>query len=764
MQELMKEKQWLCWNYATKKDGKPTKVPCTIEGRPTGTTLKYQDTWVTYDRAARAAHNYSGTGFVLPAGVFLLDLDDRDVNDPLAKELLERFHTYAETSVSGHGIHIIGRCDLSRIPWDRSKPDKLCLSPEYYQKNPSLKMELYIGGSTNRYSTYSGHVIHDLPIEDCTEAILDTLEQYMRRSSAVPAGSILPAGNPCEDRDEEELEAEAFDIIAALRKQANKEKFESLFDDGMIPDGKSASEADMALCSLIAFRTGNDPELIDFIFRKSALYRDDKWERDDYREGTIRKAILLCAGEFHPSALTHPPFIRFKGKKMEPVVVPALLAQYIRETIPFLLVQNNSKQMTQFFVYENGRYVLCDKRKIEGIIKKPIEDYNIEMVSMNKVQEVYNQLLSDRDSVQIKELNADEHLINFQDGLLKVSPTEVELLEHTPDIKSTIQIPCAWQAEDTETPVFDAYLDRLTNYDPQVRQLLLEFVGICFSNVQVWRTKKALFLVGPGDTGKSILKSLVEMILGDENCISMDLQEIEARFGTGNLYGARLAGSSDMSNLAVNEMKILKKLTGGDMLFAELKGQQGFGFRYTGALWFCMNRLPKFGGDDGRWVYNRLLIVQCNNVIPKEEQDKELLDKLFAERAGIIKKAVRALQDVMQNGYRFTEPECVIRAREEYKKENNTAIAFFTECMCERKDPKRDPYHKVTYVYEAYLYYCRKNGYKYPKRRIEFRDAIMEYLNITDPKQLADHCKVGTCYLHYMLTEEAMNEYGGLAA
>ena len=44
------------------------------------------------------------------------------------------------------------------------------------------------------------------------------------------------------------------------------------------------------------------------------------------------------------------------------------------------------------------------------------------------------------------------------------------------------------------------------------------------------------------------------------------------------MYGTRLAGSSDMSFLSVDELKTFKKMTGGDSLFAEFKGQQAFEF------------------------------------------------------------------------------------------------------------------------------------------------------------------------------------------
>ena len=194
----------------------------------------------------------------------------------------------------------------------------------------------------------------------------------------------------------------------------------------------------------------------------------------------------------------------------------------------------------------------------------------------------------------------------------------------------------------------------LTNGNNEILQLLLEFMGTCISNIKGYRMKKALFLVGDGNTGKSQIKNLTEKLLGSENFIGIDLKEIESRFGTGAIYGTRLAGSSDMSFLSVDELKTFKKITGGDSLFAEFKGMQGFQYTYNGLLWFCMNRLPKFGGDDGQWVYDRIMIVKCPNAVTPDRQDKTLLDKMYAEREGIVYKIVHAVRNVINNGYVFT--------------------------------------------------------------------------------------------------------------
>ena len=42
-------------------------------------------------------------------------------------------------------------------------------------------------------------------------------------------------------------------------------------------------------------------------------------------------------------------------------------------------------------------------------------------------------------------------------------------------------------------------------------------------------------------------------------------------------------------------------------------------------------------GDDGKWVYNRIMAVNCLNTIPKDKQDKLL--KMHAEREGIVYQA-----------------------------------------------------------------------------------------------------------------------------
>ena len=452
-----------------------------------------------------------------------------------------------------------------------------------------------------------------------------------------------------------------------------------------------------------------------------------------------------------------PPYIYYDTNAECFRVSCPMLARHIRENLNYIFVRDSAKGDVLRYVYESGCYRLYADDMLKGIIKGYITSFDERILRMAIVSEVLQQISTDLMFKSNDELNADEDIINFQNCILRVS--DMAILPHSADILTTIQIPCYWTGSPSATPVFDCFMAALTGGDKKIENLLLEFMGVCLSNVKGWRMKKALFMVGPGDTGKSQLKSLTERLLGRGNFIGIDLKEIEARFGTGNIYNKRLAGSSDMSFLTVDELKTFKKCTGGDSLFAEFKGHNGFEFTYNGLLWFCMNRLPKFGGDDGHWVYNRIMQVECSNVIPLAKQDKQLLDKLYAERIGIVHKAVTALRQVIQNGYVFSEPESVAAARKTYMEENNTVIAFFKECMAERPNLKIKDNCTTGKVYEVYKAWCADNNHGYAKTAKDFRAELVTYLGVSFSEMSVRRGKGGTFYRRYTLTDESKELY-----
>lgn len=393
------------------------------------------------------------------------------------------------------------------------------------------------------------------------------------------------------------------------------------------------------------------------------------------------------------------------------------LAEYIRQNLNYIFVRDSATSDVQRYVFADGYYKRVTDDELRGFIKQFITRFDLASLRMRDVNEVFEDITTDMSWVDSDMVNADENIINFQNGILHLD--DMKLYPHDPRVLSTIQIPCEWVEEDLPTPVYGEFMRTLTNADPEKVELLEGFMGVALSNVRGYRMKKALFLVGPGNTGKSQLKSLTERLLGRGNFTGIDMKELEQRFGAANLHNKRLAGSSDMGFMNLADLRTFKKLTGGDTIFGEQKGKDGFEFTYNGVLWFCANDKPKFGGDKGEWVYNRMTFVECENVIPKELQDKTLLDKLYSERAGIVRRAVLALKRVIERGYNYADCAASEESLKGYKWENDTVTLFAEDCLMGRAEGEPlDPRATTKRVFDVYRQWCRENanGHSEPKR------------------------------------------------
>lgn len=187
MHDLKSMPVWMLWKKRA-RGTQISKIPMAANGGSCGTSSSYADRWVSYDEAQKAAaeRKADGIGFRIPNGMFFLDIDHRDLQDPFVQEIMALYKSYSEFSVSGQGIHIYGLCDISQLPtYIDPKDGKQKLSKDYYMHHPDNGLELYFGELTSRFAVFTGNIIENLPLTDCTVAIQDTLEKYMRKKPVV---------------------------------------------------------------------------------------------------------------------------------------------------------------------------------------------------------------------------------------------------------------------------------------------------------------------------------------------------------------------------------------------------------------------------------------------------------------------------------------------------------------------------------------------------------------------------------------------------
>lgn len=388
-------------------------------------------------------------------------------------------------------------------------------------------------------------------------------------------------------------------------------------------------------------------------------------------------------------------------------VLPMELADYIKEHLHYIFVKSAASEQPLIYVYTKGYYKFVSDDEMKGFIKNFIP---YQLRYSRDINEVLYELKTEMNFVEYEDLNTNEDIINFEDGLYNIKTNE--LLPHTPEILSTIQIPAKYEEvknAPSDAPVFFDYMMTLCDGDIETLELLMQCLGVAISNIFAYRTKKALFLVGQGNTGKSQLKKLAEHLVGRNNVSNIDLKKVNDKHGTASLYQKRLAGCNDMSYQRIEDMSIFKQLTGGDAIEIDFKFKNSFNYLFKGFLWFNCNKLPRFGGDTGKWVYERIMPVFCNNVIPKEKQDPLLFEKMLEEKNSILSFAIQELQKVVKNNYHFIEPEKMAQQRLMYETENNTLLNFIEECCYVKDDTMPSLRLRRSVFKDAYDKYIKLN-------------------------------------------------------
>lgn len=140
-----------------------------------------------------------------------------------------------------------------------------------------------------------------------------------------------------------------------------------------------------------------------------------------------------------------------------------------------------------------------------------------------------------------------------------------------------------------------------------------------------------------------------------------------------------------------------------------------------GYFGFVVMNYLNFGGDRGSWVYNRIIIVRCDNVIPENRQDKQLVEHLLEEKEYIVSLAIRGLKQVIDNGYKYNIPDSCIGLNEDYRTENHSFRAFYKECVIDRPNPNKiEDKCTTAKFYKVYEAWTRdnNNGYKETKREV----------------------------------------------
>lgn len=221
-------------------------------------------------------------------------------------------------------------------------------------------------------------------------------------------------------------------------------------------------------------------------------------------------------------------------------------------------------------------------------------------------------------------------VVNLRTGLAVTNPRECNITRQTAVRAAPPRTP---------TPLWSAFLQRVTRCDLEMIGYLQRLAGYALTGSN--REQALYFPNGPGGNGKGVLMNTWTGVAGDyAHTASGDL--LLAANGDrhptdmASLRGKRLVTASELRPGARWDEQRLKSLTGGDPITARFMRQDEFTFIPQLTLVIAGNHRPSFAGVDEA-IRRRLRLIPFTEVIPAEERDPELPEKLREEWPGILR-------------------------------------------------------------------------------------------------------------------------------
>ena len=302
---------------------------------------------------------------------------------------------------------------------------------------------------------------------------------------------------------------------------------------------------------------------------------------------------------------------------------------------------------------------------------------------------------------------SDAYYIAFRNGLYDLK--EDRMVPFSLDIVVTNVIPWDYNP-DAYDELADRTLDKISCFDPEIRSLLEESIGYCFFRQN--ELSKTFILTGSGANGKSTYLDMVKHVLGRPNYVALDMDELAERFSTSSMFG-KLANIGDDSNddyLQGKALSQFKRLTSGNDLKGELKGQDVFFFKPYIKMFFSFNALPRMKNKGFGAIKRRLVIIPFNAHFSKEDPDYDagITWKLKTQSVAeyLIRIGLDGLKRVLEH-QDFTESQKVKNEVDQFEKDNNPLLLFLEEVP---EDEILN--HSTKEVYARYDTFCNDNGFQ----------------------------------------------------
>lgn len=276
-----------------------------------------------------------------------------------------------------------------------------------------------------------------------------------------------------------------------------------------------------------------------------------------------------------------------------------------------------------------------------------------------------------------------------------------------------------------QAPAFRHYLQ--TSVGEANTSCFLRSIGYLLSDIV--DAKKAIFMVGDGNTGKSMFCDIVTDLVGKHAVCNEPFEKIGNEFSRHNFIGRKINISRETNRAVLKNESAFKSVVSCENISGRRRYHDGVDFVSQLKLLVASNHPPVFSKLDEA-ILNRMVIIFFHCALEEKDLDHDLKAKLYAERNYIGSMFLDALHELVMSGYDFQmSPESIA-----YLNSCRIELHSVEEFLVDRCELQSGAVVSSSALWMAYQKYCDENGVDALGRNTFFQQVMWYNSNITRGK------------------------------
>jgi len=394
-----------------------------------------------------------------------------------------------------------------------------------------------------------------------------------------------------------------------------------------------------------------------------------------------------------------------------------------------------------FYVWTGKYWKSLEKDTLKRFIKEYIRKRGMILhTNSNVVDGVFKNIAISKGGIVYK-TNEDTQLLNLDNGVLLISPKEIEFKAHHKKYNLNYCLDFNYD-QNSENTLWQSFLDD-TLPNRQTQRTFQQVIGNLL--IKGLKIEVLPFLYGTGGNGKSVVLEVLTGLFGRENVTTYSLtkittdEKIRARIADGKIMN--LSSENNMGNV---NAETVKTYSSGEPMDARLNYGNPFEIYDYAKFLGNINKLSVMDSERTMAIIRRIIIIPFMRNLNEDNAikvDIDLHNKILQNKSGVLNWILIGITEVLKNRGIYKSDE-VQKMLNRYTKDTNPVVMMIEEneyaIDTDNKSPKT-MYLTLKELYRDYIEYANEIGVGKLNRN-NFKTDLLAYPGVKEYKSQNKIC------------------------